>query len=226
MISVVIPALDAGPVLGPTLAALAPARATGLVGEVLVVDGGSVDDTAAIAEAAGARVARSARGRGVQLGVGAAEARGDWLLFLHADTCLSEGWDAEAARFVRAPGNVMRAAVFELAFDSPASAARRIERLVAWRTRALGLPYGDQGLLISRTFLTAIGGYRPLVLMEDVDLVRRVGRRRLDVLPARAITSARRYERDGWLARPARNLMCLTLWRLGLPPSLIARLYG
>jgi rSAM/selenodomain-associated transferase 2 len=226
MISVVIPALNAGQTLGPSLASLARARADGFVAEVLVVDGGSIDDTVAIAEAGRARLVRSARGRGVQLCAGAAEAREGWLLFLHADTRLSDDWHAAAAAFAGDPANVMRAAVFDLAFDSAAPAARRVERMVAWRTRALGLPYGDQGLLISAAFLKAIGGYRPLVLMEDADLMRRIGRQRLDVLPARAVTSARRYERDGWLARPVRNLMCLALWRLGVPPAAIARLYG
>ncbi|RYJ04407.1 MAG: glycosyl transferase family 2, partial [Acetobacteraceae bacterium] len=110
--------------------------------------------------------------------------------------------------------------------DDPAPQARRLERLVAWRCRALALPYGDQGLLISRALYDELGGFRPLPLMEDVDLVRRLGRRRLAALPVDAVTSAERWRRDGWWRRSARNLGCLSLYFLGLPPSLIRRLYG
>ncbi|MBL8673503.1 MAG: glycosyl transferase family 2, partial [Rhodospirillales bacterium] len=101
-----------------------------------------------------------------------------------------------------------------------------IEGMVAWRGRALGMPYGDQGLLIKRSFYDRVGGYRPLPLMEDVDLVRRIGRRRLVALDVDAVTSAARYERDGWTLRPMRNLLCLSLFLLGVAPARIARLYG
>src|SRR5262249_6449201 len=103
--------------------------------------------------------------------------------------------------------------------------ARRVERLVAWRCRTFGLPYGDQGLVLARGFYRRLGGFRPLPLMEDVDLVRRIGRRPLVMLEAGAVTSARRYERDGWLRRPLRNLACLTLYFAGLPTPVLQRLY-
>jgi hypothetical protein len=92
--------------------------------------------------------------------------------------------------------------------------------------RLLALPYGDQGLLISRALYDQIGGYRPLPLMEDVDLVRRLGRRRLAVLPADAVTSAARWRRDGWARRSARNLACLALHRLGMSEERVRKLYG
>jgi hypothetical protein len=88
------------------------------------------------------------------------------------------------------------------------------------------LPYGDQGLLLPRTLLEAIGGVRPLPLMEDVDLVRRLGRRRLVGLEAAAVTSAARWERDGWYRRSLRNLGCLALYAAGVPPRVIARIYS
>ena len=109
---------------------------------------------------------------------------------------------------------------------SSAALARRLERWVAWRVAVLALPYGDQGLLIHRSLYDRVGGYRPLPLMEDVDLVRRLGRRRLTVLGAAAVTSARRWRQDGWLRRSARNLLCLTLFYAGVPAERIARLYG
>ena len=119
-----------------------------------------------------------------------------------------------------------RAAYFAFVLDDPSPEARRLERLVAWRCRALALPYGDQGLLLSRSLYESIGGFRPLPLMEDVDLVRRLGRRRLAALPVAAVTSAERWRREGWRRRSARNLACLSLWFLGVPPAAIKRLYG
>jgi hypothetical protein len=119
-----------------------------------------------------------------------------------------------------------RAGYFRFALDDPSPVARRLERMVAWRCRALALPYGDQGLLIPRALYRAVGGFRPIPIMEDVDLVRRLGRRRLVALPAEALTSAERWRRDGWTWRSARNLVCLALWFLGVPPRLIRRLYG
>ena len=95
-----------------------------------------------------------------------------------------------------------------------------------WRSRTLGLPYGDQALLISRAFYEEIGGYQTIPLMEDVDLVRCIGRRNLCQLDGAVITSAAKYRRDGWMLRPVRNLFCLSLYFLGIAPEKIARIYG
>ncbi len=225
-IDVVIPALNAAAEIPATLDSLAEGRAAGLIGQVLVVDGGSDDGTPAAAAAAGARVVSGTCGRGAQLAAGAAAARAPWLLFLHADTRLGPGWARAAGRHVGDPRNRERAAVFRLAFDDRAPQARRVAGLANWRARVLGLPYGDQGLLISRRFYEGLGGYRPLVLMEDVDLMRRIGRRHLAHLEATALTSAARYRRDGWWRRPARNLFVLALYFLGVPPVRLRRLYG
>lgn len=222
-ISVVIPTLDAEEALSATLAALTDAQ---LVLEVIVADGGSCDDTVAIAEAAGARVIAAERGRGPQLAAGARAASGEWLLFLHADCRLSAGWEAAAAAFMAAPDAASRAGYFAFALDDPSPAARRLERIVAWRCRLLGLPYGDQGLLIARSLYEAVGGFAALPLMEDVDLVRRIGRHRLMLLPAPIVSSARRYRSGGYVRRPLRNLLCLSLYFAGVPPRRIARLYG
>ena len=188
--------------------------------------GGSSDETAEIAEAAGCMLLAASRGRGKQLAAGAGAARGEWLLFLHADTVLRAGWDVAVRAFIDDPVNARRAGYFRFALDDPGFAARRIERLVDLRCRKLGLPYGDQGLLMSREFYNELGGFKPIALMEDVDLVRRVARRRLVMLGATATTSAARYRRGGFWLRPIRNQFCLLLWFLGVPVRLIARIYG
>lgn len=226
MLSVVIPTLNAATALPACLAALEPARETGLVGEIVVSDGGSGDGTPALAETTGAMVVSGPAGRGGQLQRGAVTATGEWLLFLHADTQLAEDWLFAVEDFMADQANRRRAAYFRFRLDDDSLAARRLQRLVAWRNRRLGLPYGDQGLLISRLFYGEVGGYRTLPLMEDVDLVRRIGRRRLVCLQVEAVTSAERYRRDGYIARPVRNFICLALYRLGLPARLIKQIYG
>ncbi|HKX08245.1 MAG TPA: TIGR04283 family arsenosugar biosynthesis glycosyltransferase [Stellaceae bacterium] len=223
-LSVIIPALDAAASLPATLAALAEGRA--LIRDIIVADGGSRDTTSAITEAAGATLVTMAKGRGGQLAAAAAAAAGEWLFFLHADTRPLPGWSVEVARFIADPANRERAGYFTYRLDDAARAARRLERIVAWRSRVLGLPYGDQGLVLARTFYQALGGFPALPLMEDVAFVRRIGRGRLVALATGALTSADRYRRGGYLWRPLRNLGCLTLYLLGLPPRLILRLYG
>jgi rSAM/selenodomain-associated transferase 2 len=217
-LAVVIPTLNASAELAVTLCAVGS-----FPDEVLIADGGSEDDTVTIAAANGARVVHTARGRGPQLRTGIAATRAPWLLLLHADTHLSPGWERAVRRHVSEhPGE---AGYFRFALRSTDPRARRLERLVAWRCRRFGLPYGDQGLLISTGLLADIGGIRPLVLMEDVDVIRRLGHRRLRLLDATATSSAVRWERDGWYRRSLRNLLCLGLWVVGVPETQIALLY-
>lgn len=222
VLSVVIPTLNAAGELPATLAALADAR---LVREIVVADGGSADETVAIGRAAGAWIVIAPRGRGTQLAAGAAAASGDWLLFLHADCRLMPGWDEAVAAFVAAPGAPGRAGYFAWALDDGSPAARRLEHIVAWRCRVFALPYGDQGLLIARALYERVGGFAALPLMEDVDLVRRLGRRRLAPIGMAACASARRYREEGYVRRPLRNVLCLSLYFMGVPPRHIARLY-
>jgi rSAM/selenodomain-associated transferase 2 len=216
----IIPTLNAAQGLGRVLTSL-----RGTVAGLVVADCGSTDATPDIAAQAGATLVQAPRGRGTQLAAGAAAAPGPWLLFLHADTIPGPGWREAAARFVAEPANAARAAHFRFALDDPSPQARRLERWVARRCRWLALPYGDQGLLIHRSLYDAIGGFRPIPLMEDVDIVRRLGRHRLVALDAPFVTSAERWRREGWLRRSRRNLACLALWFLGVSPERIARRY-
>lgn len=227
MLSIVIPTFNAEKSLAPVLGALVPAALDGLVGDVVIADAGSQDATLAIADAAGCAVVHGRRGRGTQLSAGASAARGDWLLFLHADTLLDEGWMREARRFIAAAQTGGReAAVFRFALDAQGIKPRCLERAVAVRCRVFALPYGDQGLLVSRRLYDKLGGFADMPLMEDVDMVRRIGRRRLKLLSTRAITSAARYNGEGYLRRMLRNALCLSLFFAGMAPSRIARIYG
>jgi rSAM/selenodomain-associated transferase 2 len=223
-LAVIIPTLDAADHLAATMAALMSDAA--VERETIVADGGSRDGTRELAEQLGARVVTAAPGRGGQLAVGAGATSAPWLLFLHADSRLARGWAGDVLTFAGDPANRARAAAFRLRFDDGAPAARRLERLVAWRCRVLGLPYGDQGLLIAREFYERIGGFRGLPLMEDVDLIRRIGRARIVMLPSAVATSAARYRRDGYVRRSARNLLCLGLYLAGVPAHRLVRLYG
>lgn len=221
-LDVVIPTLNAGATLAATLAALQGE----LPISVTVCDGGSTDDTVAIARQAGATVVTAPAGRGSQLATGALAGDASWMLFLHADTVLDPGWTSVVQTFMSRRTNIGKAGYFRLRFDTADPGARRVERLAAWRSRGLGLPYGDQGLLIARALYEYLGGFKPLPLMEDVEFIRRVGRKSLVPLDAEAVTSAERYERDGWVMRPLHNLSCLALYFAGLSPRRIARLYG
>lgn len=224
MLSIIIPTLNSNLSLGRTLDAIAAAKKQ-IACEVIVADGGSIDDTRFTATKGEAIVLESQRGRGRQLAEGAAAATGDWLLFLHADTRLGAGWAPAVEAFTADPENHLRAGYFRFALDDEATAARLLEYAVAGRSRLLGLPYGDQGLLISRGFYQNLGGFKRIPLMEDVDMVRRIGRRRLEALDVVALTSAERYRRDGYLRRPLRNLFCLGLYSVGVSPKRIDTLY-
>jgi rSAM/selenodomain-associated transferase 2 len=229
MISVIIPTLNAQDGLAQTLAALVPAAVDGLVREVIVIDGGSSDATATIADEAGATFVVKSGGRGYQLMAGARRARFPWLLFLHADTVLEPEWEREVSLFMEAVDKGKRplsAAAFRFALDDAGLRPRLLERLVAVRCALMRLPYGDQGLIMPQLLYREIGGYGSHPLMEDVDIVLRLGRRRLAMLRSRAVTSAVRYRRDGYLLRSLRNLLCLLLYFLRVPTGVIRRVYG
>jgi len=224
VLSIIIPTLNSSKSLRRTLEAIAATRAD-IACEIIVADGGSIDDTRLIATRGGAIFLETRRGRGWQLAEGAAAAGGDWLLFLHADTRLGAGWAPVVEAFSVDRGSDRRAAYFRFALDDEVVAARLLEAVVAGRSRLLGLPYGDQGLLISRGFYESLRGFKRIPLMEDVDMVRRIGRRRLEALDVVALTSAERYRRDGYVRRPLRNLFCLGLYSVGVSPKRIDAIY-
>ena len=225
MLSVIIPVLNPGPRLALVFESLQKELGE-LLSEVIVVNAGMDDAAERACVDASATIIQSEKGRGRQLAVGGDEAKGPWLLFLHADSVLTSGCGSQAAVFMVDPANDGRAACFNLAYDDDTPGIRRVARLASWRSQTFGLPYGDQGLLITKKHYTQIGGYADMALMEDVDLVRRIGRRNLVHLDSALETSAEKYRRGGTLLRPLRNLFCLFLYFCRVPIRYIARLYG
>lgn len=222
-ISIVIPTLNAAADLPLCLDSLMPGLEGGLIREVIITDGGSGDATEQIAEAAGANFISGEPGRGRQLIVGAEAARGDWLLFLHADTALSRDWAERVSAHIGKKAD--KAAVFTLAFRSDHPQAKRVAARANRRAKWMGLPYGDQGLLISRKLYDEIGGYDDIPLMEDVRIVQAVGKERLGMLSAEARTSAEKYERDGWRRRSWQNAWLISRYLFGASPEKLAKAY-
>ncbi|CCQ75331.1 TIGR04283 family arsenosugar biosynthesis glycosyltransferase [Magnetospira sp. QH-2] len=223
MLSIVIPTLNAAARLPDCLKALSEPP---MEAEIIVADGGSVDGTPVLAKRLGALVIKGPVGRGPQLAEGARQAHGQWLLFLHGDTVLAPEWKQAVTDFIADPLNRERAGYFRFKLDDDNGAARRMEKMVAWRCETFNLPYGDQGLLVSRSYYDKIGGYARIPLMEDVDILKRIGLVRLQELQADAVTSADRYRRDGYVLRPLRNLSLLALYLLGMEPEQLVKYYG
>lgn len=163
------------------------------------------------------------RGRAAQMNAGAAVSRGCWLLFLHADSVLPADWFAVIAE---ADSSACPAGAFALGLDSRDWRARVIEFGVRLRVAIFGLPYGDQALFVRRSTFARLNGYRDLPLMEDIDFIRRVKKTgRLFTSPSVVMTSARRWERDGWFSRSARNMSLAIQFVMGASPSRVAQRY-
>jgi len=220
MIGVVIPTLNEA---GTLPALLADLRRVAVPLDVVVADGGSTDATRAAAAAGGARVLAAPRARATQMNAGARAAKGEWLLFLHADCRLPPpARRALLEGVVDAPE--LEAAVFRFAIDLPAGWKRFIELGQALRQALYGLPYGDQGLLVRRALFESVGGFPDLPLLEDVALLRLLRRRvRVHTLPASVQTSGRRYRRDGVLRTWLRHTWIIMLYLAGVSPGRLAR---
>jgi rSAM/selenodomain-associated transferase 2 len=207
LISVVIPVLNERGEIEATLGSVREASGRAGFGvEVIAVDGGSHDGTREWLQGQpGVVFVASGAGRAKQMNAGAEAARGRWLLFLHADTRLEPDHFERVAEVVQGRGGGVYA--FGLKFRHEAAIFRRMERGVAWRTRTFGLPYGDQAFLMERSRFEAAEGFRPGVALEDVDLVLRLRSAGVcfTMLPATVGTSARQYEREGFVEGIALN---------------------
>ncbi|HUD89936.1 MAG TPA: TIGR04283 family arsenosugar biosynthesis glycosyltransferase [Xanthobacteraceae bacterium] len=221
LLTIVIPVLDEAAIIVASLQALAPLRARGV--EIIVVDGGSRDGTPRLAEPLADRVIAAARGRGATMNAGAAASTGDALLFLHADTTLPENADGLIADALarRAWGR------FDLRIAGRHPLLGVVARMINLRSRLTGVATGDQAIFVTRAAFLAVGGFPDLPLMEDIAISRRLKRLCRPVcIGTPAVTSGRRWERNGvWRT-------IVLMWRLrlayylGVEPALLARLYG
>ena len=222
-VSIIIPVYREADAIGATLAAL-PAAGLARTDEVIVVDGDCQGRTLSRIDDPRIRKLGSPLGRAVQMNAGAAVARGAVILFLHADTRLPDGGlDRIGEAVIRGAD----AGAFTLEIDSGRPAFRLIERAVRLRTRLTRIPYGDQAVFVRRPVFDAIGGFREIPLMEDVDMGRRLIRagRVPVILTDRAATSARRWEREGLVRCTLRNWALITLYLAGVSPDRLARYY-
>ncbi len=221
-ISVIIPTLNADRTLPACLGPLFEGLGAGLIRELIITDGGSTDATLTIADAAGATIVEGPASRGGQLRRGVAAAKGNWVLVLHADTVLGAGWtQVVQAHLDTGDGS---AAWFQLAFRASGLRARWVASWANLRSSLFGLPYGDQGLLVSVRMYQQAGGYPDQPLMEDVALARAL-RGQLTGLPVTAVTGAERYQRKGWMRCGAQNMWTLARYFCGVDPEKLAASY-
>jgi rSAM/selenodomain-associated transferase 2 len=192
----------------------------------IIVDGGSSDDTVSNLRNAGLYVLTSSKGRAVQMNAGARTAVGEWLIFLHADTILPDAaieyFHAHVARHPETPGGA-----FSLRMENPKWKYRYLEFYVKWRCRLLKLPFGDQAMFVRKSLFDKLGGFNEsLPVMEDIEFVRKLNRcPGFITLPAPVITSARRYEQEGFFIRSAKNLVMQILYKFGFPASKLRAMY-
>ena len=219
-LSVVIPTLNTQHVLPSTLESLMEGVFAGVIGDLVIVDGGSTDATINIAKEVGATFLATKPSRGGQIFAGVSACKCDWVLILHADSRLSQGW----AELIPAAPDPEQAYYFKIQFDAVGFAAWWLAKWANLRSKIFALPYGDQGILIHKNLLASLGDYPTAPLMEDVILARKLGRR-LTALPITITTSAEKYIAQGWLRRGVRNLTLLFQFMLGTTPEALYKKY-
>ncbi len=222
LISVIVPTLNERDHLPRTLA---PVLAAGDAVEVVVADGGSSDGTAELASSLGIRVLNCQPGRAMQMNAGASVAAGEYLLFLHADTLLPNNFDQLVRHTLEHPDVSLGA--FRLDLDADHPGLRVIERTTWFRSRVMGIPYGDQALFVRAEDFRRIGGFPEIELMEDYELVRRLGSYgRVEVLDTPVLSSARRWHQRGFWRNTVENQLAILGHELGVEPGRLAQLCG
>lgn len=222
MISIIIPVFNEEQII---VKSLMPLQSDG-DGEVIVVDGGSKDSTAMLAQDMGFKVIfASQKGRAYQMNLGASIARGEILLFLHADTRLPQGYASIIANILLDSQTV--AGAFELAIDSPEFSLRLVEMGVNWRSRFFSLPYGDQAIFVRSEVFREMDGFANLPIMEDFEFVQRLRKRgKMAIASAKVVTSGRRWQKLGVIRTTLLNQLIIFGYYLGVSPDKLARWYG
>ena len=222
MISVIIPTLDEAENIRGCIECV---RAEDGDFEILVCDGGSSDETVQIARGYDdAVLIETGKGRGAQMNRGAAAANGGVLLFLHADTKLERGWSRELLSVLADESVVGGAFTFKI--DNPARRYRLVESWVKLRCSLFSLPYGDQGIFVRKDIFNKIGGYQDIPLMEDVEIVGALNKEgKLVLLEKCAVTHDRRWSRKGWIRASVSNQLVMLMYKMGIDPHTLARLY-
>ncbi|RJP75059.1 MAG: DUF2064 domain-containing protein [Candidatus Abyssobacteria bacterium SURF_17] len=219
-ISVIIPALNEAATIAATLRSVQGASGV----EVVVADGGSSDETVEIARRFDVKLCSCQAGKAQQMNAGAAEATGDVLLFLHADTRLPDEFAQSVREALSRPG--IAGGAFELRIDSPRRGLRLIERVVNWRSKALQMPYGDQALFLSAALFRAMGGFPEIPIMEDFEFMRRLRKHgEIVIIPAPVCTSARRWLALGPLRTTLMNQVVIAAYYAGFSLRWLARWY-
>lgn len=224
--SIIIPVVNEQNVINETIAHVEEiAHTAGAAIEIIVVDGDRDGKTIGAIQHRDVKTAISEKGRGKQMNCGAAMARGDIVVFLHADTYLPAGCFSVMETALGNPKCI--AGAFDLSFDSDRLVFRLIARIASWRSRINRIPYGDQAFFFARNYFAIIGGFADIPLMEDVEIMRRIKKRRgqITIVKGAVTTSQRRWEKEGILLCTLRNWLLITLYLVGVSPELLSRLY-
>ncbi len=221
-LSIVIPTLNSTKTIAPTLMSLSEGITTGLIKELIISDGNSTDAINEMCEEIGAILINGQKGRGIQLHRGAMQAKGEWILFIHSDTVLPIGWTDAFFNHIKTK---KKAGYCKLTFDEASIKAKIVSTGANLRSKFLKLPYGDQTLLISRKLYKGIGGYPDLPIMEDVSIAKLL-KNNLDLIPINVKTSSKRYKQNGWFGQSIKNLTLFIMFKLGVDPKKLAKIYN
>lgn len=215
-ISIIIPVLNEARNIKQAVASTQPSTNV----EVIVVDGGSNDGTVEIAESLGVKLISAPRGRAAQMNAGALAASGEILLFLHADSRLSAGFDIMVRTALQQPGVV--AGAFAVQIDAQLWSLRLVEWGVNWRSRFLQMPYGDQAIFVTKQIFHGIGKFPEIPIMEDFELIRRLRRTgKITIIHVPILTSARRWLKNGVFKTTLTNQIIILAYLLGVSPKRI-----
>lgn len=222
--SIVIPVLNETEQINPHIEHIRNQN-FGHLFEIIVVDGDRQGSTVKVIEDKDVTTVTVEKGRGRQMNAGAAIARGEILIFLHADTKLPDMALEKISRVLEDEKYV--AGAFDLRIDSDRFALKYISARASFRSRSTRIPYGDQAIFIRKKYFDKIGRFKDIPLMEDVDLMRRIKTdgKKICILPDKVTTSARRWERNGVFRTTLKNKILIILFYLGVKPDILAKYY-